>query len=238
MKPFFLDKTMLTIQDKKSQFIFAVKRDLEIKIENRKSMSDFFSIAVRKILGVPPNSIRASVGIGKGSADDNDIEDAITWIMSNRPVTFESVKTACLRMRDKCLANKNRLSTAQKITATGITRFMALSRKSMKYGPDQLSPYGIVAELQNDYVTRVQVSRFSSKSFYKSREWKELRLAVLSVCDRCVLCGAGKIHGAVLHVDHIKPRSLWPELSLDMNNMQVLCGPCNMAKSNVLSEKY
>ena len=33
-------------------------------------------------------------------------------------------------------------------------------------------------------------------------------------------------------VDHIKPRSKFPGMSLDLENLQVLCNDCNMGKSN------
>lgn len=42
----------------------------------------------------------------------------------------------------------------------------------------------------------------------------------------------GKQHGAVLNVNHIKPRRRFPELALDPKNLQVLCGDCNHEKGN------
>jgi 5-methylcytosine-specific restriction endonuclease McrA len=35
-----------------------------------------------------------------------------------------------------------------------------------------------------------------------------------------------------LHVDHILPRSIYPEFALDIQNLQILCEDCNLAKSN------
>lgn len=35
-----------------------------------------------------------------------------------------------------------------------------------------------------------------------------------------------------MHVDHIKPRSKYPHLAYDVNNLQVLCQDCNFGKSN------
>ena len=35
-----------------------------------------------------------------------------------------------------------------------------------------------------------------------------------------------------MHVDHIKPRSLYPDLELEFENLQVLCKYCNLEKSN------
>ena len=49
---------------------------------------------------------------------------------------------------------------------------------------------------------------------------------------RCQACGASPSDGAVLNVDHIQPRLLFPELALHLENLQVLCGDCNEGKGN------
>lgn len=241
VKPFFwlkMEESAKKLLDLKSSFIGAIRNDFGIKLNNSKNYSVFFCEAIRAICGVHANQIRASNGLPKASTSDAEITKAIEKIISSRPIKEEVTVSALLEMQEKVSSVNVRLNTWQEKTAFGISRFMSLSRKSMKYGSERLAPESIVAELQADYVNRVQVSKFSSKAFYKSREWKELRLAVLSVCDRCMLCGASKESGAILHVDHIKPRSLWPELSLNIDNMQILCSECNLAKSNVISEKY
>lgn len=70
--------------------------------------------------------------------------------------------------------------------------------------------------------------------FYTSREWRALRVRVLEKYEcKCMMCGMSpKKHGIVVHVDHIKPRSKYPSLSLDFNNLQILCEDCNLGKSN------
>jgi len=75
----------------------------------------------------------------------------------------------------------------------------------------------------------------SGKEFYKSREWLELRYRVLKTYKaKCMCCGRSpREHGIVLHVDHIKPRSKYPKLELNFDNMQVLCAACNCGKSNI-----
>ena len=72
------------------------------------------------------------------------------------------------------------------------------------------------------------------KDFYETKEWRRVRLDALAKNDgRCCLCGRSKVvHGVVLHVDHIKPRSKYPELELDPDNLMVLCEDCNLGKSN------
>lgn len=69
--------------------------------------------------------------------------------------------------------------------------------------------------------------------FYTSERWRSLRYAALRrYLGRCELCGRNKSHGIILHVDHIKPRSIRPDLEYDINNLQVLCEDCNLGKSN------
>ena len=73
-----------------------------------------------------------------------------------------------------------------------------------------------------------------SNEFLRSKEWKALRYqALVSHGGRCQCCGASAADGAQLNVDHIFPRSTHPALALDINNLQVLCAPCNEGKSNV-----
>lgn len=70
--------------------------------------------------------------------------------------------------------------------------------------------------------------------FYQSKQWASARYAALLRADgRCKCCGASSADGARLHVDHIKPRSKFPELALSLDNLQVLCDLCNVAKSNI-----
>lgn len=77
-------------------------------------------------------------------------------------------------------------------------------------------------------------------SFYERPEWKELRYQALNKYGRrCMSCGDSEERAVkeqrvapVLQVDHIKPRSIYPELALVLANLQVLCRPCNQGKSN------
>jgi len=76
-------------------------------------------------------------------------------------------------------------------------------------------------------------------NFYQTREWRELRVeALVKYGRKCCLCGRTVGDGVVLHVDHIKPRSKFPQLELVLSNMQILCEDCNMGKSNHYSDKW
>lgn len=66
-----------------------------------------------------------------------------------------------------------------------------------------------------------------------SRRWLSLRYEALVLHGRtCLACGR-KSPEVVLQVDHIRPRSKYPELTWDLNNLQVLCRDCNQGKSDV-----
>jgi hypothetical protein len=67
--------------------------------------------------------------------------------------------------------------------------------------------------------------------FYQTKEWRQVRWSVISRADgKCSVCGRSKKDGIVIHVDHIKPRSKYPELELDPSNLQLLCEDCNLGK--------
>lgn len=70
-----------------------------------------------------------------------------------------------------------------------------------------------------------------TSNFYESREWQTLRYRVLKLHGgRCQCCGARPTDDNPLHVDHIKPRSRYPQLALDITNLQILCKACNLGK--------
>ena len=82
-------------------------------------------------------------------------------------------------------------------------------------------------------IIAAQVAAAPKVSFYESREWRELRYkALVKYGPVCQCCGASRATGAVIHVDHIKPRSKFPERMLSLDNLQILCADCNLGKSN------
>ncbi len=70
-------------------------------------------------------------------------------------------------------------------------------------------------------------------SFLQTYEWRRVRMVALKKYGaKCQCCGATPATGAVMNVDHIKPRKLFPHLALDVDNLQVLCHECNHGKGN------
>lgn len=77
---------------------------------------------------------------------------------------------------------------------------------------------------ENEYIKRMD------SGFYSTPEWRQLREEVINKYGNvCMKCGA---ECESIHVDHIKPRSKFRELELYFDNLQVLCGLCNLIKSN------
>lgn len=62
--------------------------------------------------------------------------------------------------------------------------------------------------------------------------WFKLRYRALQAAGgKCQCCGATpESSGGPLHVDHIKPKAVFPELAMEFSNLQVLCKDCNFGK--------
>ena len=96
--------------------------------------------------------------------------------------------------------------------AEGLARIRAARRTAKKMKKVRGSP-----------VRKVRADRF-----LVSPEWRAMRERVFALHGRrCQKCGSDD----EIQVDHIKPRSKFPELALDIENLQVLCWPCNREKS-------
>jgi 5-methylcytosine-specific restriction endonuclease McrA len=82
---------------------------------------------------------------------------------------------------------------------------------------------------------RISKNRIDPRSdaFLSSFEWRAVRMMALELYGPiCQCCGASPKTGAVINVDHVKPRKLYPELALEVGNLQILCHECNHGKGN------
>lgn len=87
-------------------------------------------------------------------------------------------------------------------------------------------------QFRREQAQRQQAAK-EAETFYRSREWRRLRYqAFQRYGNKCCVCGRGANDGMVMHVDHIKPRSLYPHLALDIANLQIMCNECNVSKGN------
>lgn len=77
---------------------------------------------------------------------------------------------------------------------------------------------------------KIRVSLEKAQDGYPG--WTKIRYQALVLHGaKCQCCGSSAKNGSVLCVDHIKPVSRYPELALDLNNLQVLCEQCNAGKA-------
>lgn len=115
------------------------------------------------------------------------------------------------------------------------------AKKAFPYQYEQcFPPTGIakekvqqIGEKQNKTIFNQEKSFIISNNFLFSYKWRKLRMeALIQYGRKCMCCGATPEAGAVMNVDHIKPRKRYPELALKINNLQILCHECNHGKGN------
>src|SRR4030066_460048 len=112
---------------------------------------------------------------------------------------------------------------------TGFVKYVKKRNSVVKVGSFMKRMSGAVTVTK--YKDGKQVIDVNDDDFLKSYQWRKLRLVALELHGRkCLRCGASPATGAVMHVDHIKPRGLYPALALYINNLQVLCEECNHGK--------
>ncbi len=102
--------------------------------------------------------------------------------------------------------------------------------KSAKRAARQANKIAKKLKPEKLFVSGVSVT---TAEFLQTYEWRRVRMEALKKYGPvCQCCGASPATGAVMNVDHIKPRKLFPQLALDVDNLQILCGECNHGKGN------
>lgn len=101
------------------------------------------------------------------------------------------------------------------------------------YKPSPNPPRAKIPVAPRAPMTERVAANVASVAFLRSGAWRRVRMvALLRYGARCQACGATPSDGVRLNVDHVKPRLHYPELALDVNNLQVLCEECNHGKGN------
>lgn len=83
----------------------------------------------------------------------------------------------------------------------------------------------IINEIKKKYEPRTEFNRWSKSE--DGKLWKKQQYQKQKQC--CAICQQ-KIKLKWSHIDHIKPISRYPELCLDLSNLQIACGSCNTSK--------
>ena len=82
---------------------------------------------------------------------------------------------------------------------------------------------------KSKYIDLLSIS--GRQTFYQSKEWKALRLVVLTknpYCESCLKLGLKTLAKDVDHITDIKDE---PTRCLDLSNLQGLCRPCHSTKT-------
>jgi 5-methylcytosine-specific restriction endonuclease McrA len=69
--------------------------------------------------------------------------------------------------------------------------------------------------------------RAEDARFYAGSPWRKLRKLKLDhdpLCERCEKAGVTEV---AVHVHHIRARKQFPELAMDLDNLEALCHSCH-----------
>lgn len=147
------------------------------------------------------------------------------------------------KKKSPCYIHEHKIRAIKKIGAKLDISLNELAEKirlqtNMSYKPTKKGRNALIRKfIFNDKIKGR--AKNTQAEFYRTRPWRELRYKALVRCGRrCMCCGAKPTDGIILHVDHVKPRSKFPDLELDINNLQILCEDCNLGKSNLFAHNY
>lgn len=174
------------------------------------------SLSPRQSLAQP------SLALTKNVKMEDDLYSSDAWKKASpkQRQEFISKLRATQRIeRDRKKAEKEAAPVLKKKSKAKRRAAAALRRKTNR-----------PANKAKSFVSGVDVA---STAFLETYEWRKLRMEALKKYGpKCQCCGATPATGAVMNVDHIKPRKLFPDLALDINNLQILCHECNHGKGN------
>lgn len=115
--------------------------------------------------------------------------------------------------------------------AFGLSALALLSLAEWLAGPRRALVAEAAAALLRASLDQFVQGQLDYLRFYTTPEWQAIRRAVIRRDGRvCRGCARHISLTRDLTVDHIRPRSKFPELALDQENLQVLCRKCNSAK--------
>jgi len=127
-----------------------------------------------------------------------------------------------IKMEKRLQSKKKKTKNGRNVNFTAITKRAIATCKTMR----------TVTKIDYE-ANKKRYEEVNSDAFLMSYEWRRTRMEVLKRDGaKCACCGATPAKGSVMNVDHIKPRRLFPNLALDVENLQVLCSECNHGKGN------
>ncbi len=115
-----------------------------------------------------------------------------------------------------------------------------LKRKALEKVPvkKKISEKGKTKETPIKPLTFAGPIKRKPKNPLQTVKWKTIRSEVIAAYGKvCMKCKC-EPEDRDLHVDHIKPKSKYPELIFNKSNLQILCKDCNFEKSNKNETDY
>lgn len=84
------------------------------------------------------------------------------------------------------------------------------------------------------YVKKPKAAKKPKREYYTAKEWATTRTVVFARDGRiCHMCG-----NVATHIDHLLPKSKYPELALNLDNLKPACKDCNFTKLDIVKEEY
>lgn len=162
-------------------------------------------------------------------------------LTTDEALSFESrVSQAHSQISGMSKARRQKLQrrSRDRLVAIGHAAFAKEVLSGVSHTPDR-KPVRIITPVEKAATPKPKsfLPKEGKTNFYKSWDWRTLRMEVLKERGRrCECCGATPSdtdmagNPVKICVDHIKPLSRYWHLRLDKTNLQVLCDECNQGK--------
>lgn len=116
--------------------------------------------------------------------------------------------------------NRKKIRTIERLETS-------LKRVELSLKKEKVKNNSIGFKITNKKDELFALANTSAEYFYRTKTWKQFRFYAFSKKEKvCCKCNSTKD----LQLDHIQPRSIYPEKAFTLENVQILCKECNFGK--------